>query len=95
MGVLLIVAAALLGIILQCGWGLLASQRPAEVVSQSTSTQPDGTVVHMTGAVGYQARFHWGFVAPLFVVFVIGVVCLYVAGAKASGSNKPMQPTPR
>ena len=44
-GIVLIVAAPLVGIVLQARWRLLATQRPAETTGMSSMTLPDGTVV--------------------------------------------------
>ena len=78
-GIVLIVAAPAAGVILQAGWRLLTTQRPAEITGMSSTTLPDGTVMKMADAVGYPAEIRWWLVLPLAAVFIAGVVCLFLA----------------
>ena len=78
-GIVLMVAAPLAGIVLQARWRLLATQRPAEITGMSSTTLPDGTVVKIADATGYPAEIRWWLIWLLVAVFIAGVVCLFLA----------------
>jgi hypothetical protein len=83
LGIVLLVLAPLAGIILQTRWGLLASGRPAQMVSQSTTREPD-TVVDVTNYVAYEAKVRWWLVLLLSAVFAAGIVCLCIASIRSA-----------
>ena len=79
LGILFLVSAPISGFLLQSRWSLLATQRTAQIVSHSTTTKSDGTVVHVTEAVGYLAKIRWWLVLLLLAIFSVGIICLLVA----------------
>ena len=87
LGIVLLVLAPLAGTILQTRWGLPASGCPAQMVSHSTTREPDGTVVDVTDYVGYEAKVRWWLVLLLSAVFAAGIVCLCIASIDRRASN--------
>ena len=84
LGIVLLVLAPLAATILQTRWGLLASGRPAQMVSQSTTREPDGTVADVTNYVAYEAKVRWWLVLLLSAVFAAGIVCLCIASIRSA-----------
>jgi hypothetical protein len=78
-GIVGIAAALAAGVILQTGWRLLATQRPAQITRTSTTTLPDGTVAKVVDATGYSAEIRWWLIWLLIAVFIAGLVCLFLA----------------
>ncbi len=84
LGIVLLVLAPLAGTILQTRWSLLARGRPARMVSQSTTREPDGTVTDVTNYVAYETRVRWWLVLVLSAVFAAGIICLCIASIRSA-----------
>ena len=75
--IILMVVSLVGAIFVQWKWRLLITQKPAEVISHSTTTISDGRVIDTTSAVGYPVKIRWGIILLFGLVFFAGACGLY------------------